>query len=73
VKFVIADRRDYEFAKEIAARESLPAKVNAVLFSPCTASSIRSSCQNGSIADRLDVARAAAGSQVHLESRDAWV
>jgi 7-carboxy-7-deazaguanine synthase len=46
VKFVIADRRDYEFAREIVQRESCR-RVNAVLFSPCTASSIRSSCPNG--------------------------
>jgi len=34
VKFVLADRRDYEFAREILLRENLPARVNAVLFSP---------------------------------------
>src|SRR4030095_1895878 len=34
VKFVIADRRDYEFAKDIVWREHLPARVNAVVFSP---------------------------------------
>ena len=34
VKFVIADRRDYEFARAIVLREDLSARVNAVLFSP---------------------------------------
>ena len=34
VKFVIADRADYEFAREVAQREKLADRVNAVLFSP---------------------------------------
>ena len=34
VKFVIKDRVDYEFARDIVTRESLPARVAAVLFSP---------------------------------------
>jgi 7-carboxy-7-deazaguanine synthase len=34
VKFVIKDRADYEFAREIVARERLSDKVAAVLFSP---------------------------------------
>jgi 7-carboxy-7-deazaguanine synthase len=34
VKFVIADRVDYEFAREVARREELAGRVNAVLFSP---------------------------------------
>jgi 7-carboxy-7-deazaguanine synthase len=34
VKFVIADRADYEFAREVVQRERLPGRVNAVLFSP---------------------------------------
>jgi 7-carboxy-7-deazaguanine synthase len=34
VKFVIKDRADYEFAREIAARYQLTARVRAVLFSP---------------------------------------
>lgn len=34
VKFVIADRADYEFARDVARRENLDAKVAAVLFSP---------------------------------------
>jgi 7-carboxy-7-deazaguanine synthase len=34
VKFVIKDRRDYEFARDVVARESLITRVAAVLFSP---------------------------------------
>lgn len=34
VKFVIADRRDYEFARDVVRAESLPGRVAAVLFSP---------------------------------------
>jgi 7-carboxy-7-deazaguanine synthase len=34
VKFVIKDRADYEFAREVAAKYDLPSKVTAVLFSP---------------------------------------
>lgn len=34
VKFVIADRRDYEFARDFVNRHDLPGRVHAVLFSP---------------------------------------
>jgi 7-carboxy-7-deazaguanine synthase len=34
VKFVIATRRDYEFARDFIGRHALAAKVGAVLFSP---------------------------------------
>jgi 7-carboxy-7-deazaguanine synthase len=34
VKFVIADRKDYEFAREFTREHELAKKVNAVLFSP---------------------------------------
>jgi 7-carboxy-7-deazaguanine synthase len=34
VKFVIKDRGDYEFARDVVARESLATRVAAVLFSP---------------------------------------
>ncbi len=34
VKFVIQDRADYEFAREVAARHGLASRVSAVLFSP---------------------------------------
>jgi 7-carboxy-7-deazaguanine synthase len=34
VKFVIADRQDYEFARDVMERYRLPERVAAVLFSP---------------------------------------
>jgi 7-carboxy-7-deazaguanine synthase len=34
VKFVIADRADYEFARALTARERLAERCGAVLFSP---------------------------------------
>jgi len=36
IKFVIASRRDYEFAREFTAQHSLAAKVHQVIFSPST-------------------------------------
>jgi 7-carboxy-7-deazaguanine synthase len=55
VKFVIADRRDYDFAKEIVEREHLPARVNAVLFSPVHGELDPKQLSEWVIADRLDV------------------
>ncbi len=55
VKFVIADRRDYEFAKAIVERENLPARVNAVLFSPVHGELDPKQLSEWVIADRLDV------------------
>ena len=34
VKFVIKDRADYEYARDVVVRERLPDRVGAVLFSP---------------------------------------
>jgi 7-carboxy-7-deazaguanine synthase len=55
VKFVIADRRDYEYARDIVQRENLPARVNAVLFSPVHGKLDAKSLSEWVIADRLDV------------------
>ena len=55
VKFVIADRRDYEYAREIVQRENLPARVNAVLFSPVHGKLDAKLLSEWVIADRLDV------------------
>jgi len=55
VKFVIADRRDYEYAREIVQRENLPARVNAVLFSPVHGKLDAKVLSEWVIADRLDV------------------
>ena len=55
VKFVIADRPDYEYAREIVKREHLPARVNAVLFSPVHGELDTKQLSEWVIADRLDV------------------
>lgn len=55
VKFVIADRGDYEFAKAVVERERLPARVNAVLFSPVHGALDPKTLSEWVIADRLDV------------------
>jgi len=55
LKFVIADRVDYEFAKEIVGRENLAARVNAVLFSPVHGHLDPKRLSEWVIADRLDV------------------
>ena len=55
VKFVIADRRDYEFARDIVQRENLPARVNAVLLSPVHGELDARLLSEWVIADRLDV------------------
>jgi len=34
VKFVIADRADYDYARDVARRYDLPGRVAGVLFSP---------------------------------------
>lgn len=55
VKFVIADRGDYEYARDIVQREGLPARVNAVLFSPVHGELDPKQLSEWVIADRLDV------------------
>ena len=55
VKFVIADRRDYEYARDILQREDLSARVNAVLFSPVHGELDPKQLSEWVIADRLDV------------------
>ena len=55
VKFVIADRRDYEYARDIVKRENLPSRVNAVLFSPVHGELNPKQLSEWVIADRLDV------------------
>jgi 7-carboxy-7-deazaguanine synthase len=54
-KFVIADRRDYEFARDVVQRERLPSRVNAVLFSPAHGELNPKQLSEWVIADRLDV------------------
>jgi 7-carboxy-7-deazaguanine synthase len=55
VKFVIADRGDYEFARDVVAREQLLDKVNAVLFSPVHGELDPKQLSAWVIADRLPV------------------
>jgi 7-carboxy-7-deazaguanine synthase len=55
VKFVIADRADYEFARDVVRREDLAARVNAVLFSPVHGELDPKLLSQWVIADRLPV------------------
>ena len=55
VKFVIADRADYEFARDIVNRARLIDKVNAVLFSPVHGELDPKLLSEWVIADRLFV------------------
>ena len=55
VKFVIADRADYEFAKDITQRETLFQRVAAVLFSPVHGELDAKQLAEWVIADRLEV------------------
>ena len=55
VKFVIADRADYEFARDLLRKENLAARVNAVLFSPVHGELDAKLLSEWVIADRLDV------------------
>lgn len=55
VKFVIADRADYEFARDVVAREKLTGRVAAVLFSPVHGELDAKQLAEWVIADRLEV------------------
>jgi 7-carboxy-7-deazaguanine synthase len=55
VKFVIADRRDYDYARDVVQREKLTSRVNAVLFSPVHGELDPKELSNWVIADGLDV------------------
>jgi 7-carboxy-7-deazaguanine synthase len=55
VKFVIADRADYEFARDVLQRERLVDRVNAVLFSPVHGELDPKELSAWVIADRLPV------------------
>ncbi|MEO7158455.1 MAG: radical SAM protein [Vicinamibacterales bacterium] len=55
VKFVIADRADYQFAREIVERERLSSRVMAVLFSPVHRELEARQLAEWVLADRLDV------------------
>ncbi|MDH4065916.1 MAG: 7-carboxy-7-deazaguanine synthase QueE [Acidobacteriota bacterium] len=55
VKFVIADRADYEFAREVVEREGLAARCAAVLFSPVHGELSPRQLAEWMLADRLPV------------------
>jgi 7-carboxy-7-deazaguanine synthase len=55
VKFVIADRADYEFARDVVARYELPARCAAVLFSPVHDALAPRALAEWILADRLNV------------------
>lgn len=55
VKFVIADRTDYDYAKEIVQREKLTERVAAVLLSPVHGELAAKQLAEWVIADRLEV------------------
>jgi 7-carboxy-7-deazaguanine synthase len=55
VKFVIADRTDYEYARDLIQREQLSTRVNAVLLSPVHGELDPKLLAEWVIADRLDV------------------
>lgn len=55
VKFVIADRADYEYAREVVVRHALAGRVSAVLFSPVHGVLDAKDLAVWILADRLDV------------------
>jgi 7-carboxy-7-deazaguanine synthase len=55
VKFVIADRTDYEYARTIVARYGLPARVANILFSPVHGQMPATDLAAWVLADRLPV------------------
>ncbi len=55
VKFVIADRGDYEYAREITGRFDLAAKTAAVLYSPVHGTLVPADLAAWVLADRLPV------------------
>ena len=72
VKFVIADRADYEFARDIvAARAPGRRACSAVLFSPVHGELDAAAARRSGFSPIACRSRAAAGAQVHLESGDA--
>jgi len=54
-KFVVADRADYTFAKEVVERHRLPGRVSSVLFSPVHGALAPADLAAWVLADRLPV------------------
>ena len=55
VKFVLKDRADYEFARDVVARHALSGRVRAVLFSPVHDVLMPKQLAEWILADKLDV------------------
>jgi len=55
VKFVIKDRADYEYARDVVARHTLPGRCAAVLFSPVHGVQDAKQLAEWVLADRLPV------------------
>ena len=55
VKFVIADREDYEWSRDVTRRHNLPRRCNAVLFSPVFGRVNVQHLVDWILEDRLDV------------------
>jgi len=55
VKFVVSDRADYEFARQVTARHALAARCAAVLFSPVHSALAPDDLAAWILADRLPV------------------
>ena len=67
VKFVIKDRADYEFARDVIASATIwPARAAAIHFSPVHGVLDPRTLSEWVLADRLPRARPAAAAQVHL-------
>ena len=69
VKFVIQDRGDYEFARDVVQRHELVARTAAVLFSPVHGVLDAKQLAAWILEDRLAGSPAAAGPQVRLGTR----
>jgi 7-carboxy-7-deazaguanine synthase len=55
IKFVIKDRADYEYARDVVTRERLPGRVDAILFSPVHGVQDARQLAEWILADRLPV------------------
>jgi 7-carboxy-7-deazaguanine synthase len=55
VKFVVKDRADYEYARDVVAREGLPGRVAAIHFSPVHGELDPKTLSEWVLADRLPV------------------
>ena len=69
VKFVIADRADYEFARDVVRGTTCRARCAAVLFSPVHGVLDPQTLSEWVLADRAARSRATAAAQVHLAAR----